>query len=59
MKRNGIVKLFMGVLYCVMSVLLFSPVTARADIGPKASVRILFENMGDEPCYGTLLTTIA
>lgn len=31
-------------------------VPARADIGPKPSVQIHFENMGDELCYGTLLS---
>ncbi len=35
--------------------LCFSPLTAHADTGPKPSVRVLFENMGDELCYGTLL----
>lgn len=30
--------------------------SVNADIGPKASVHILFENMGDELCYGTLLS---
>ena len=32
------------------------PMTANADMGPKASVRIQFEHMGDELCYGTLLS---
>lgn len=26
------------------------------EMGPKASVRIQFEHMGDELCYGTLLS---
>lgn len=52
--RTG--KLLTGVLCLVMTVLLFAPVTAKADMGPKPSVRILFENMGDELCYGTLLS---
>lgn len=30
--------------------------TAYADIGPKPSVNITFENMSDEICYGTLLS---
>ncbi len=38
-----------------LSVLLF-PITADADTGPKPSVRIQFQNMGDELCYGTLLS---
>ena len=29
---------------------------ASADTGPKPSVRVTFENMGDELCYGTLLS---
>ncbi len=29
---------------------------ASADTGPKPSVRVKFENMGDELCYGTLLS---
>ncbi len=33
------------------------PGTAGADTGPKPSVRITFENLGDEPCYGTLLSS--
>ena len=35
-------------------VMLF-PIGVNADTGPKPSVRIKFENMGDELCYGTLL----
>lgn len=31
-------------------------VFANADTGPKPSVRINFENLGDELCYGTLLS---
>lgn len=55
-KQNRTAKLLAGLLCLVMTVLLFAPITANADIGPKASVRILFENMGDELCYGTLLS---
>lgn len=32
------------------------PVSARADTGPKPSVRIAFEGLGGELCYGTLLS---
>jgi hypothetical protein len=39
-----------------MLVFSWLPITARADTGPKPSVRITFENMGDELCYGTLLS---
>lgn len=55
-KRNGTRKLLFGFLCLAMTVLLFAPVTAKADMGPKPSVRILFENMGDTLCYGTLLS---
>ena len=41
---------------CVVFVFFALPMTANADMGPKASVRIRFENMGDELCYGTLLS---
>lgn len=52
--RTG--KLLTGFLCLALTLLLFAPVAANADMGPKASVRILFENMGDELCYGTLLS---
>ncbi|MBR5095458.1 MAG: hypothetical protein IK095_10200 [Oscillospiraceae bacterium] len=32
------------------------PVAASADTGPKPSVHVSFENMGEELCYGTLLS---
>jgi len=45
------------VVVCFAAVLsLCHPMPALADMGPKASVRIMFENMGDELCYGTLLS---
>ena len=34
----------------------FLPAKVKADMGPKASVHIQFENMSDEVCYGTLLS---
>lgn len=55
-KCSKAAKLFAGFLCLALTILLFTPVTAKADIGPKASVRVLFENMGDELCYGTLLS---
>lgn len=45
-----------GLLICFLMVFMLFPVTARADMGPKPSVHITFENMGDEVCYGTLLS---
>lgn len=51
-KRNQI----LAILLWLVSAVVAFPVTATADMGPKASVRIQFENMGDELCYGTLLS---
>lgn len=36
--------------------LLFFPLTASADTGPKPSVTVAFPEMGEELCYGTLLS---
>lgn len=44
------------VLICIVMVTALFPITASADMGPKPSVRITFENLGDELCYGTLLS---
>ena len=41
---------------CFIMVFAMFPITAHADTGPKPSVRINFENMGEEVCYGTLLS---
>lgn len=46
----------LSVILCLFLMVSILPMTASADMGPKASVRILFENMGDELCYGTLLS---
>ena len=43
-------------LICTVFVVMNFSITANADTGPKPSVRIIFENMGDELCYGTLLS---
>lgn len=40
----------------LLLVILMLPIPAFADTGPKASVRINFENLGDTLCYGTLLS---
>lgn len=42
---------------CTVMVIMILPITANADTGPKPSVRITFENLGDELCYGTLLSS--
>ena len=41
---------------CFIMVFAMLPITAHADTGSKPSVRINFENMGEEVCYGTLLS---
>ena len=41
---------------CVVTVLFVFALPAYADMGPKPSVRVNFENMGEELCYGTLLS---
>lgn len=46
----------LSVILCLFLMASILPMTASADMGPKASVRILFENMGDDLCYGTLLS---
>ena len=55
MKNRKYSPVFMMFLCMIMVVLLF-PMTVNADMGPKASVRIQFEHMEDELCYGTLLS---
>ena len=47
-------KTFYLMLCCFLLLTLLS-VPICADMGPKPSVRITFENMGDQLCYGTLL----
>ena len=44
------------ILFCALFISTLLPITVSADTGPKASVRVNFENMGDELCYGTLLS---
>lgn len=47
----------LSALLCMVLLILLFPVTASADMGPKASVHISFENMGEAVCYGTLLSS--
>ncbi len=47
-------KLF-ALLTCVITAVMLS-VTASADMGPKPSVNVDLENLGDELCYATLLS---
>lgn len=53
---NKKIKKFCSLFICVVFAVLLVPVTARADVGPKPSVHITFESLGDELCYGTLLS---
>ena len=55
MKKRMHVGLFMLLFYMIFTVTAL-PITAKADMGPKPSVRIQFKNMGDDLCYGTLLS---
>ena len=44
-------------LVAVLTVSIFAqPVTARADMGPKPSINVTLKNMGDELCFGTILS---
>ncbi len=42
-------------IFVFLCVLVMFPIGVSGDTGPKPSVTIKFENMGDELCYGTLL----
>lgn len=55
MTTEGYKRMVLMVLCAVLVTMLF-PVTASADVGPKPSIRITFENIGYEPCYATLLS---
>lgn len=48
-------KLSQLIIVFLCMVMLF-PIGVNADTGPKPSIRIQFKNMGDELCYGTLLS---
>lgn len=50
MKRKVLAFLLCAALLCAMSVTVF------ADMGPKPSVRVTFQNLPEEPVYGTLLS---
>lgn len=51
-KKQSIIVL----LLCLLFLFPFPTVMAKADMGPKPSVRIAFENVPAELCYGTLLS---
>ena len=48
------------ILLCLVTLLAVSvfaqPVTARADMGPKPSINVTLKNLGDELCFGTILS---
>ncbi|MBR5261135.1 MAG: hypothetical protein IKV47_03075 [Oscillospiraceae bacterium] len=49
-------KRFVSFFLCFVLIAALLPISASADMGPKPSVRIEFENMGTDLCYGTLLS---
>ena len=53
---NKKIKKYCSLFICVVFAFLLVPTTARADVGPKPSVHITFEDLEDEICYGTLLS---
>ena len=55
MKTKNLFKTIAMFIFAALT-FLFLSVTASADMGPKPSVRIRFKNMGDELCYGTMLS---
>lgn len=55
MKREFALIVLCIVAVCVVMTFA-APQTANADMGPKPSIRITFTNMGDELCYGTILS---
>ena len=46
MKNRKLTRVFTALL-CAVLVMMVFPITASADTGPKPSVRITFENLGD------------
>ena len=54
MKSN--LKKIITLFICVLFITDLFSVSAGADTGPKPSVRVSFKNMGDELCFGTLLS---
>lgn len=48
---------WLTILICLVLAVSLFPITASADTGPKPSVRITFENLGNDECWGTLLSS--
>ncbi len=57
MKNSRLTKII-TILLCAVIITAIFPITASADMGPKPSVNISFEGLGDELCYGTLLSKV-
>ena len=55
MKRKTLLSILI-LLVCAVPAALRFPAPAYADVGPKPSVRIEFQELPDEPCWGTLLS---
>ncbi|MBR6744995.1 MAG: hypothetical protein IKM00_07270 [Clostridia bacterium] len=55
MKKPMLQKMTAIFLFLCTAVILL-PLAVNADMGPKPSVRVRFENMGDELCYATLIS---
>lgn len=53
--KNGI-KMILFLILCALILPNMMPTSVSADMGPKPSVRITFINMGEDLCYGTLLS---
>ena len=45
------------ILLFIPIIIMSLPVTANADMGPKPFIQVRFENVGDEECYGTILSS--
>ena len=55
MKRNTALIILCMVAFVAVAIFVRTP-TANADVGPKPSINITFKNLGDELCYGTVLS---
>ena len=55
-KVGKVQRIFLLMIAALTALLLLSPLSVKADTGPKPSVRVRFENMGEGVCYGTLLS---
>lgn len=53
---KNIQKKLLPMIICLALTLILLGVSVYADMGPKPSVRVNFEGLGDEPCFATLLS---